>query len=434
MEVRTAAAKALSEVIREGRSLSTVLPAWQSKVPAKDHGLFQELCYGVCRWYPRLDAIVAKLLQKKLKPKDSDVRCLMMLGLYQLFYMRVPDHAAVSATVAVTQQLKKPWAKGLVNAVLRNAQRQQAELEQTLEADAVTQWAHPQWLVDALREAYPQQSQTILEANNQYPPMALRVNHSKVKRDEYLQQLIASGIDARATPFSGDGLILDKAVDVTTLPGFSAGHVSVQDSAAQLAAELLDAQAGDYILDACAAPGGKTAHVLERQSQLAGLVALDVDENRLQRVTENLQRLQLSCEVIAGDAANADGWWSGQQFDRIMLDAPCSASGVIRRHPDIKLLRRDSDIEQLAQLQSRILETLWPLLKPGGMLLYVTCSVLPQENVNQLQRFCTQHVDATEHPIEGEWGIKQAVGRQILPGQDGMDGFYYARLIKGLDA
>lgn len=430
MDVRAAAAKALDEVVRHGRSLSSVLPQWQARVGQRDQALLQELCYGVCRWYPRLDALVGKLLQKKLKPKDTDVRCLMLLGLYQLIYMRVPDHAAVSATVAVTGKLKKPWAKGLVNAVLRNAQRNRESLEQELDSNPSSEWAHPEWLIDRLQFAYPGQWPQILEENNHLPPMCLRVHHGKVSREDYLEKLDDEGISAMPTPFSEDGLILDKATDVTALPNFSDGHISVQDSAAQLAAELLDAQAGDYVLDACAAPGGKTAHVLERQPDLAGMVALDVEAKRLERVEENLERLQLSAQVVVGDAAKPDTWWSGKQFDRIMLDAPCSASGVIRRHPDIKLLRRDSDIDQLAQLQSEILKALWPLLKPGGMLLYVTCSVLPRENVEQLQRFCAEQGDAKVSPIDGKWGIKQEIGRQILPGQDGMDGFYYARLTK----
>jgi len=433
VDPRTAAARALDEVVRHGRSLSTVLPQWQAQVPTKDRALLQALCYGVCRWYPRLDALLGTLLQKKLKAKDTDVRCLMLLGLYQLIYMRVPDHAAVSATVAVTGKLKKPWAKGLVNAVLRNAQRKQDELQQALDADPVSHWAHPEWLTSRLQTAYPQQWQQILDANNQHPPMCLRVNHAKVARGDYQHQLAQRGIDATATPFSEDGLMLAEAVDVESLPGFAAGYASVQDSAAQLAANLLAAEAGDYVLDACAAPGGKTAHVLERQPGLVGMVALDVDANRLIRVSETLQRLQLNADVRIGDAATPDQWWSGQPFDRIMLDAPCSATGVIRRHPDIKLLRRDGDIDALVALQGQILKALWPLLKPGGMLLYVTCSVLPQENVNQLARFCAAQADASELPIEAQWGIKQSIGRQILPGQNGMDGFYYARLKKDND-
>ena len=431
MDVRTAAAHALDAVMRQGRSLSTVLPAWQEKIHPKDRALLQELCYGVLRWYPRLDALAAQLLEKPFKAKDSDVHALILLGLYQMFYLRVPDHAAVSATVAVTNSLKKPWARGLVNAVLRNFQRQHEALLAALDDDPVSRWAHPHWLIEKLRAAYPEQWQAVLEANNQHPPLVLRINHAKARRDDYRQQLLANGIESEPTPYSEDGLILTRAVDVESLPGFAEGKVSVQDSAAQLAAELLAAQPGERILDACAAPGGKTAHVLERQPTVQ-MVALDQDAARLERLHENLQRLQLSATVIIGDAAEPQSWWDGQLFDRIMLDAPCSATGVIRRHPDIKLLRRSEDITQLAELQGRILRALWPLLKPGGVLLYITCSVLPQENVRQLLSFCRDQDDAHEEPLSSaEWGMAQAIGRQILPGQAGMDGFYYACLRKG---
>jgi 16S rRNA (cytosine967-C5)-methyltransferase len=430
MDVRTAAALALDEVLRQGRSLTTVLPAWQGKVNPKDRPLLQELCYGVLRWYSRLDALAAQLLQKPFKTKDTDVHALILLGLYQMLYLRVPDHAAVSATVAATAALKKPWARGLVNAVLRNFQRQREELLAALEDDPVSHFAHPRWLIEKLRAAYPEQWQAILEANNQHPPMVLRINPSKTKRDDYRQRLAELGIESEPTPYSEDGLILARPVDAESLPGFAAGEVSVQDSAAQLAAELLNAQPFDRILDACAAPGGKTAHVLERQPTVE-MAALDHDASRLQRLHENLHRLQLNATVITGDAANPDEWWDGRPFDRIMLDAPCSATGVIRRHPDIKLLRREEDIAQLAELQGRILRALWPLLKPGGLMLYVTCSVLPQENVRQLQRFCREQGDAHEEPLAAAWGIAQAIGRQILPGQAGMDGFYYACLRKG---
>lgn len=429
MDVRTVAALALDEVIRQGRSLSAVLPAWQGKVAPKDRPLLQELCYGVARWFHRLDAIAQRLLQKPFKAKDTDVHALILLGLYQMLHLRVPDHAAVSATVAATGELKKPWARGLVNGVLRNFQRQRDELLAASEDDEVARFSHPRWLIEKLRAAYPEQWQAILNANNQHPPMALRVNHSKVKRDEYRQRLTELGIESAHTPCNEDGLILARAVDVESLPGFAAGEVSVQDSAAQLAAELLDAQPGERILDACAAPGGKTAHVLERQPSVQ-MVALDHDGERLQRLHENLQRLQLSASVITGDAANPAEWWDGQRFDRIMLDAPCSATGVIRRHPDIKLLRRNEDINQLAGLQGSILRALWPLLKPGGVLLYVTCSVLPQENVRQLQSFCREQPGAREMPLTAGWGMAQSIGRQILPGEAGMDGFYYARLRK----
>jgi len=430
MDARAAAAKALDEVIRQGRSLSTVLPAWQLKVGTKDRALLQEFCYGVLRWYFRLDAMAAQLLRKPFKPKDMDVQCLILVGLYQMEYLRVPDHAAVSATVAATKALKKPWARSLVNALLRGFQRDKENIIARLGDDPVKQYAHPQWLVQQLRSAYPQDWQVLLEANNQRPPMCLRINARQLGRADYLEKLAAAGQQASELSCSEQGVLLAAAAEVEALPGFTAGEFSVQDGAAQLAAGLLAAQPGERILDACAAPGGKTAHVLELQPRLAEMVALDNDAVRLERVAQNLQRLQLSASVVCADAAQPESWWDGQAFDRIMLDAPCSATGVIRRHPDIKLLRRESDIDPLVKLQGQILRALWPLLRPGGMLLYVTCSVLPQENVQQLQLFCAEHEDVEHLPIEAEWGVAQAIGRQILAGQDGMDGFYYARLRK----
>jgi len=430
MDARVAAAKALDEVIRQGRSLTIVLPQWQGKVTDRDRALLQELCFGVARWFGRLDAIAAQMLHKPFKSKDTDVRCLILVGLYQMLYLRVPDHAAVSETVSATKALKKPWARGLVNAVLRGAQRMDEAAFAELDADPLVKYAHPDWLLGKLRKAYSDEWQVVLDANNQRPPMYLRVNARQLRRVEYLAQLEAAGCKASELPYSDEGLMLAAAADVEGLPGFAAGQFSVQDASAQLAAGLLDAQPGERILDACAAPGGKTAHVLERQPQLAELVALDQDAGRLERVGQNLERLRLSATVVCADASQPDQWWDGRLFDRIMLDAPCSATGVIRRHPDIKLLRRASDIEQLVTLQGQILRALWPLLKPGGMLLYVTCSVLPQENVRQLQRFCAEQADAEHLPIEAEWGVAQAFGRQILPGQAGMDGFYYASLRK----
>jgi len=430
MDARVAAAKVLDEVIRQGRSLTTVLPQWQDRVGDRDRALLQELCFGVARWFGRLDAIAAQLLRKPFKAKDTDVRCLILIGLYQMLYLRVPDHAAVSATVSATNALKKSWARGLVNAVLRGAQRMgEAEFVE-LDADPAVKYAHPDWLLGKLRAAYPDDWQAVFDANNQRPPMYLRVNVRQQRREEYRARLEAVGCQVSELPYSDEGLMLAVAADVEGLPGFAEGQFSVQDAAAQLAAGLLNAQPGERILDACAAPGGKTAHVLERQPQLAELVALDHDAGRLERLEQNLERLQLSASVVCGDASRPERWWDGLQFDRIMLDAPCSATGVIRRHPDIKLLRRASDIEQLVTLQGQILRALWPLLKPGGMLLYVTCSVLPQENIRQLQRFCAEQADVEHLSIEAEWGLAQALGRQILPGQEGMDGFYYASLRK----
>ena len=430
LDSRAAAAKAIAQVIAEGQSLSSVMPKWQARVAERDRALLQELVYGTLRWHGRLDALIKPLLRKPFKKKDSDIEALLRVGLYQLLYMRVPDHAAVSATVAASRGLGKPWAKNLCNGILRNFQRDADRLQARADADLASRYAHPAWLVDSLTQAYPDQWQTLLQANNQHPPMTLRVNALHHSRDDYLQRLRQAGIGARPTHHSAVGITLDQAVDVSRLPGFDQGWVSVQDEAAQLAAPLLDLQPGQRVLDACAAPGGKTAHILEQQPQLQRLLAIDSEATRLTRLEATLSRLGLHADIATADAARPQEWWDGAAFDRILLDAPCSASGVIRRHPDIKWLRRAEDIDALAQTQGRILNALWPLLKPGGMLLYVTCSVLPRENQLQLQRFLAAHNDAREQAIAASWGHRRDVGRQIIPGEENMDGFFYACIRK----
>ena len=427
---RVTAARVLDQVCRQGRSLSEALAA----LPAAAQGqrpLIAEMCYGVLRDHPRLSLMVDALLQKPLKPKDGDLRALLLLGLYQLNAMRVPAHAAVSETVAAVAGLKKPWARGLVNAVLRNFQRRQEALLEQAAADEPARWAHPRWLLDALQAAWPDHWQAIADANNRRPPMTLRVNRALVDVPEYLRELEQAGIAATPGQCAPSAVYLREPVDVTTLPGFAQGRVSVQDEAAQLAAQLLDPHDDQRVLDVCAAPGGKTAHLLEQAA--VDLVAVDVDGERLQRVRENLQRLGRTATLRVGDAGEPASWWDGEPFDRILLDAPCSASGVIRRHPDIKLLRRASDIPALAAQQARILDAVWPLLRPGGMLLYATCSVLPQENAQQVAAFLARRPDAREIPLATSWGHEVAVGRQLFPGDGagqhdtgGMDGFYYA--------
>jgi 16S rRNA (cytosine967-C5)-methyltransferase len=388
------------------------------------------------RHYFRLARLVDALLRSPLKAKDSDIQALLLLGLYQLTQMRVPDHAAVSETVAATAELKKPWARGLVNGVLRNFQRQREQLLQQAEADEEGYWLHPRWLINALRESWPDDWQAILQANNQAPPMTLRVNLRQIRREDYRQHLQSAGIAAIASPQTPTALYLAKPVDVQELPGFSQGLVSVQDEAAQQAASLLQLQDGQRVLDICAAPGGKTGHILEAAA--VEVVALDVDARRLQRVGGNLSRLGFTAELLCGDAAQPDAWWDGRPFDRILLDAPCSASGVIRRHPDIKLLRRATDISPLVKVQANILSQAWTLLKPGGILLYATCSVLAAENEQQIQAFVAKHKNARLLEINPPGGRKLACGWQILPGEGGddmsaqgsagMDGFYYACL------
>lgn len=431
MDARALAAKVLAQVVGENHSLDAALVQNLPKLKdAAARGLAQEMCYGVLRWHLRLEALANNLLKSPLK--DIDVHCLLLLGLYQLIYMRVAPHAAVDMTVAATQALNKPWAKGLVNAVLRNYLRNSASLQEDLDRAEVSAHAHPAWLLDAIKADWPEQWQAIAAANNQRPPLDLRINAQKISRADYLQRLTEAGIAATALPYAPCGIRLEKPQSVETLPGFGDGLFSVQDSAAQLAAPLLDLQAGQYVLDACAAPGGKTCHILEYQPGVE-LLALDNKARRVKLVQQNLDRLQLAAKPLVGDAGRPEEWWDGNQFDRILLDAPCSATGVIRRHPDIKFLRRPADVEALARLQTQLLIALWPLLKSGGMLLYVTCSVLHRENEQQIRDFAATHSDARPESIELPWrqnAQTDSFGQQILPGEEGMDGFYYARLRK----
>ncbi|SFP71379.1 16S rRNA (cytosine(967)-C(5))-methyltransferase RsmB [Pseudomonas borbori] len=430
MNPRLAAARALAVVLNGKASLGSSLPPLLDRVEQRDRGLAQDLAFGTARWQPRLALIADKLLQKPFKAADRDVEALLLIGLYQLFYTRIPAHAAIGETVACVDKLKKPSLKGLLNAVLRNAQRDSDSIIASLERDPVLHSAHPRWLQKALKAHWPEQWQAICAANNAHPPLILRVNRRLGSRDDYLAELRRVGFEAEPCAFSRDGIRLLQACDVTTLPGFAAGWVSVQDEAAQLAAELLELAPGQRVLDACCAPGGKTCHLLEAEPALAGVVAVDLEEKRLVRVRENLRRLNLDAELIAADGRDTAAWWDGQPFQRILLDAPCSATGVIRRHPDIKLTRQAADIPALAQLQGELLDALWPTLEVGGILLYATCSVLPTENSDTIAAFLARTPSARELQISADFGLQPAHGRQLLPQIDGHDGFYYAKLSK----
>jgi 16S rRNA (cytosine967-C5)-methyltransferase len=435
MNPRLAAAKALAAVLSGKASLNSSLPKQLDNVDLRDRGLTQDLAFGTARWQPRLSALAAKLLQKPFKAADADVEALLLVGLYQLLYTRIPAHAAIGETVGCADKLKKPWAKALINAVLRRAQRESEALLAELEHDPVVRTSHPRWLQKALKAFWPEQWEAICAANNAHPPMILRVNRRHHSRDAYLEKLQNAGIEAQACTFSRDGIVLAEPCDVRTLPGFAEGWISVQDEAAQLAADLLDLSPGQRVLDACCAPGGKTCHLLEVQSQLAGVVAVDLEAKRLVRVQENLDRLGLSAELIAADGRDTTAWWDGKPFQRILLDAPCSATGVIRRHPDIKLTRQADDIPALATLQGELLDALWPTLEVGGILLYATCSTLPTENTEVVGAFLARTSGARELDIAGQLGqqppgLKQPHGRQLLPQEGGHDGFYYAKLIK----
>lgn len=427
MNTRAATARALALVLRDGRSLSSALPEFLNKLPGQDQGLAQELAYGVLRWFPRLNAVIPKLMLRPLKPADADIQALVLMGMYQLLYMRVPPHAAVAETVEATKKLGKPWATKLVNGVLRSFQRDQEELLAGVDAQPHLRLAHPKWLAEAFETCYPGHGESIMRANQSRAPMTLRINRRKTDRETYLQALTEAGLNGVASDFSPEAIRLQHPVDVGRLPGFNDGLVSVQDEAAQRAAHLLDLEPGLRVLDACAAPGGKSAHILELEPAVA-LLALDADERRAQRIEQTFERLGLEGDWGVFDAAKVSEWWDEEPFDRILIDAPCSATGVIRRHPDIKLLRKPKDIANLAVEQARLLHKLWPILKPGGILVYATCSMLPAENSAQIVRFLEKHPDAELVAIAPT--PSDEPGWQILPQEDGPDGFYYAKLRK----
>ena len=436
INIRALAAKCCYAVIDQGRSLSDELPKQQDKVIGKDKGLLQEICYGVLRYLPELENDVRHLVQKPLKGKQRVFHFLLIVGVYQIRYMRIPDHAAVSETVAATSALKNRHMKALVNAVLRGFLRtQEAESKQENNSDKnladPIKYNHPSWFIKKVQQGYPEQWQAILSANQNKPPMWLRVNQQHHTSEQYQALLGNEDISIASVEPRSLAIELERPIDVAKLPGFDQGWISVQDGAAQQAARLLDCQPNDVVLDCCAAPGGKTCHIIEQTPDIASMTAIDIEETRLTRVHENLARLKLSANVIAADAASKD-WWDGKQFDRILLDAPCSGTGVIRRHPDIKWLRKASDIEKLVVLQQQILDNIWSLLKPGGTLLYATCSILPEENSQQVERFIAHNQDAqliaiNTNKLDTE---DNGIGWQLLPDTDNMDGFYYAKLLK----
>ena len=425
------ASRILAKVFNDQKSLAILIPLeLDLMADPRERALAQALCYGVMRHYYSLNFILSTLLDKKLKKKDSDVKALILIGLYQLDHMRTPAHAAVSASVESCKELKKTWAKNLVNAVLRRYQREHDKFPELIANDESANSEHPAWLVESLKDEYPQHWQSIIKENNLPPPMSLRVNLRKTNRDSYLKKLQAAGIEAQASNLNQTGIVLTHPVSVDALPDFAEGHVSVQDLAAQLAIPLLEPQAGERILDACSAPGGKLAQLLETAPTLQQAVAIEKEPHRFKKLENTLERLGLSATLMQNDARAVDDWWDKQLFDRILIDAPCSASGVIRRHPDIKYLRTAEDIQNIKVLQAEILDALWPLLRNGGKLLYITCSVFKVENDEQIAAFSNKHNDVNSIPIQATWGMATEYGRQILPGDNAMDGFYYAQLQK----
>lgn len=440
LPVRTQAARTVAAVLQQRASLASLMAPALEAVADDQRPLLQELCFGTLRWQPALQALLGRLLDKPLRSRDSDVQALLLIGLYQLHYLRTPDHAAVAATVEACRPLQKAWAGKLINAILRRFLRERETLLQQLAASPAWISAHPNWLRKQIEQHWPGEAAAVFAANNDHPPFTLRLNTALCRRKDYLQQLHDAGIEARATPYSDTGVTLLRARDVHRVPGFDQGLVSVQDEAAQLAAGLLQLAPGQRVLDACCAPGGKTGHLLELAATLpaplAQLQALELEPRRLERVRENLARLPAAVtaatpwELLCADARDRASWWDGRVFDCILLDAPCSASGIVRRQPDIKVLRKATDIAKLAALQLQLLHALWPTLRPGGQLLYATCSLLPQENRAVVAQFLAQQQDARECPLAAPWGQAQTAGRQLLPQPGGHDGFYYASLYK----
>ncbi len=425
---RSVAARVIQDVAN-GRALDSALDERSSDVSDNERALVAEIAYGVCRWHLQLDAMLDQLLDKRLKSSKQLVEQLLKVGLYQLFHMRIPAHAAVDETVKASVQLKQKWATGLVNAILRRAQREQQEILGKLNADPVIASGLPKWLYNSLSEYYPEQLQAIGTALLQRPPMTLRINSRLTTVSDYAESLARAGMTCKPVADVPQALVLDQPVTVDLLPGFDKGMVSVQDAGAQLAALFLDPQPGDRVLDACAAPGGKSCHLLELQPECI-LTAVDVDQKRLQLIHDNLQRLGLEADVLQLDMSEPGNQLAHAGFDRILLDVPCSATGVMRRHPDIRLLRRESDIAPLVMLQARILRHAWSLLRPGGRLLYATCSLLAGENWQQVSAFIDDTPDAGMVQLSHPTGIECSHGMQILPGSSTMDGFYYALMEK----
>jgi len=392
----------------------------------------RHLAYGVLRWLSALEWIADQLMDRPLKQRDRDIRRLILLGLFQLWHEESGAHAAVNETAECARRAGKPWAVGLINAVLRRFQREKLQCLEEL-SSRPERFSHPDWLVERIQSDWPEDWEGILEANNQRAGMWLRVNRQRSGIDRVRQVLGEAGLETETHEFAADAVRVSPAAPVEQVPGFTEGWWSVQDPAAQLALGWLDPQPGQRVLDACAAPGGKALHILESTPNVH-IVAMDRSEKRLERLTENADRLRLSgmgqLHRRVGDGLHPENWWDGNPFDRILLDAPCTATGVIRRHPEIKWLRSESQVEEAVTAQSSLLSSLWPLLKPGGILVYATCSVLRDENSEQIRRFIETHGDANTEPGEVPYGRPCGAGRQILPGEEDMDGFFYARIRK----
>ena len=424
---RAAAASAVDQIVHSRTRLNQVLDAAASEFSSKDRQFIADVVYGVVRWYFLLSAYANHLLSHPLKGKHRDIFCLLLVGLYQIEYMRVPSYAAVSETVSGASVLGKSWARNLVNAVLRKFLLNRDSVL-SIERDDSANYSHPQWIIDLLRKQWPDEWATILHANNMKPQMVVRVNPQKCSVSEYQDMLDRINIQADPDGISPYGIRLKDRIAVSKLPGFAEGFVSVQNSASQLAAPALDIQAGHRVLDACAAPGGKLTHMLELHPDTADTVALDISKTRCDEILDNLARVGKSAIVMTADAAQPKNWWNGKHFDRILLDAPCSALGVVQKHPDIKIHRCSADIVKSSNEQKRLLGALLPLLGAGGKLLYCTCSIVAAENDEVVDSVLHVSPGVTVEKLGTVFGRETKYGRQRLQGIDNSDGFYYSLL------
>ncbi|MHA6205793.1 16S rRNA (cytosine(967)-C(5))-methyltransferase RsmB [Dyella soli] len=428
-DTRALAAQALADIALRGASLRDAMERYAPKlVDARDRALLMALLSDGARWWMRFDPALDRLLDKPLRQKEPAIHALLVLGLVQLEVLQLPDYAAVAATVQATRTLQRPRMAGLVNAVLRRWQRERVELLAALDAEPRTRHAHPAWLAGAIARDWPAQADAVMAANNLEPPLMLRANRRRSGRDALIERLRADGYTAEPHAWLADAIVLPHSSDVTRMPGFAEGAFAVQDGAAQIAADLADVRDGMHVLDACAAPGGKACHLLERAGLT--LTALEFDAKRTQRINANLERLGLSASVVIGDAGQPADWWDGKLFDRILIDAPCSATGVLRRRPDVRLHRRESDIAAMVKQQRRILGALWPLLAPGGRLVYITCSLLRAENDAVVNACLPALPGASAVAFTLPVGQAAATGWQVLPGDGDLDGMYYAVLQK----
>lgn len=426
-DTRALAAQALADIALRGMSLREAMDQRAPKLrDPRDRALLTALLSDGTRWWLRFDAALDRLLDKPLRRKEPEIHALLVLGLVQLEILQLQDYAAVAATVEASRVLNRPRLAGLVNAVLRRWQRERTTLLTELDAQAQTRYAIPSWLVHAIAADWPAQANAVFADSDREPPLMLRANRRRTARDALIEQLRSAGYSADAHPWLGDAIVLPHSADVTRMPGFAQGLFAVQDGAAQVSADLLDVYGGQRVLDACAAPGGKACHLLERAD--IALTAVEYEAGRTARIRQNLERLGLQADLRVGDAADPSAWWDGKPYDRILVDAPCSATGVLRRRPDVRLHRRAGDIAALAAQQQRILAALWPLLAPGGRLVYVTCSLLRAENEAVVEGFIGHRDDVDVVPVSLPVGQAAAVGWQILPGDGDLDGMYYAVL------